>query len=239
MELLINCNATVDLIGLENIVNVTAEINDYNLKNDLLEGKVLIKGCYKNNQGEEIDFEKEIPITVVFKEENVNLVNLNIEKFKYYEIVNQGIECEFITKVLYTEINEELLIEKEEISDEVINKKENDDLITEESNDSFNDDKAEIYEEIEEGCDEILNNVLNDRIYEVKEEDEKVKVNEIIKEDNKVSFRNIKDNYGSYKVYFINDERSLETISKIENKSFEEIYKNNQNFESKKRIILK
>ena len=87
--------------------------------------------------------------------------------------------------------------------------------------------------------DEILEDLLLPRKEIISDEDEKVKVSNIIKEDNRVDLRGIKDIYSNYRVYYIKNDEEVNKISNLENKSLDEIFRNNEEYEMKKKIIIK
>ena len=117
------------------------------------------------------------------------------------------------------------------------------------------DELIEEAEKITKEYDELLSKVLNSRNDEVElepndyqeieyKEDEETKLQpkysnvNIIKDNNKVSFKNQSTTNNKVTVYYVNKENELETISKERRISINDIYKTNSDFEKTRRIII-
>lgn len=238
MDLTINSNAFVELNRLLSVIDIKAEVINFSLENNLLEGEVIISGKYlSDDMNSQNDFSKNVPFTVVFKDESIKIESIEIDDLKYQEIINQGIEVSFEIEVDYDSVledNDEKLEEKETelevISSDVLN------------NDVFDDITSEIEEEnedIEETKDKITES-YNDLLDDIFIDDRKnLEVKELEKENNRVVFTKFKEVFSSYRVYYPKNDRELEKICSKENKSLDDVYKTNSDYASKRRIIIK
>ena len=248
MELRIKCEAKVDLVDFVNLLNVMCEVNEYELKDETLNGYVCVKGKYiKDDLHEEYDFLENVPFTVVFNANSLSLDKIEVEDLVTTEIINHGLECKFNIAITYSEIEKDLnenleennLIEEEEIKD-----------LPETNNDFISSNDEELKTEINQKYDELLNKILSTReedneVEESKEIEENVEKNifNISTSENKLRpvFTKFKDSYTSYHVYYPKQESELESICNKEKISIDRIYSDNANkdFKDKKRIIIK
>lgn len=113
MELKICCDATVRLEKMSNVNNVDCQVTTFELTGDTLNGNIKISGNYiKDNLEESFPFEENVPFTLVFRDKNYVIDNIDIQDFTHQEIINQGIECNFNILVVYS--SKELPVEHEE-----------------------------------------------------------------------------------------------------------------------------
>lgn len=245
MELTINCGSFVEINKLLSIAEMNGFIDKYNLDENFLEGTAVLKGKYvKDDSGEFFEFKKEVPFTLVFKDKNININTIDIVDLHFSEVINQGIETNFEIFVEYdVQERDNFIINSEEKEDFIIESKENDFINESEENEiieeiNFGDieeELEEIKEEITKSYDDLLdeillgNNVVKDN----------VEVNVMKKENNRVTFTRFKEKYSTYSVYYPKDEREVEKICGDNNRSLDEVYKNNGDFNEKRRIILK
>ena len=111
-------------------------------------------------------------------------------------------------------------------------------MSTEASEDDYilniSDDSEEeiVKENIENMYEELLDDIfIDDR--------DSLEVNDLLKDNNRVVFTKFKNVYSGYRVYYPKNERELERICALENKSLDEVYKFNSDFIEKRRIIIK
>lgn len=174
MELRICCDKKIELTNFNNLKEVNCKLDNYKFDNGQLIGSCYIFGIYNTKSLEDKDFSEEVPFTLMFKNSDYNVDNINIENFKSYEVVNNGIECSFEIVISYSlkdssekdnELNKDLE-NSDMINNEVIvNENKSDNIIEkEEEKDIINND--EVIETIGEKI-----NVNNDFINEIKEEE--------------------------------------------------------------------
>ncbi|HEY8395168.1 MAG TPA: hypothetical protein VIK96_00155 [Bacilli bacterium] len=102
MELRICCDASVKLEQMRNVNEIHCRIDNYKIKGDMLEGNIRISGNYmKDDMNNTYDFNELVPFTIVFKDKNFQVENIEVQDFECQEIVNQGIECQFNIVVVY------------------------------------------------------------------------------------------------------------------------------------------
>jgi len=208
-----------------------------------------------------MEVEDIVPFTVVFRNEKVKIEKVFIDNDIYNTKDIQGVDVTFDLVVVYS------LIEEENNSNDKPNEEDNkeDEIIIEvpvEVEDDSQmvqgdviDELIEEAEKITKEYDELLSKVLNSRNDEVElepndyqeieyKEDEETKLQpkysnvNIIKDNNKVSFKNQSTTNNKVTVYYVNKENELETISKERRISINDIYKTNSDFEKTRRIII-
>lgn len=237
MQLRIKCDAKVNLNNFVNLKEIECSVENYLLENDTLEGMIKVNGSYIKDDLESVYlYEENVPFTVVFSNNNMEIDKIEIEDFKYNEVINQGVECGFDILIDYHE-----KVETEEVLVETEN-----DFLAEQ-------DDEELKNEINQKYDELLNEIIegrNDNFLEEDEVKEEIDIstseesNVYISENsdnNKVNFSKIKEKYSSYRVYYPKKESEVEKICTIEKVSLDKIYKDkaNKDFQNKMRIIIK
>lgn len=237
MELTINCGSFVELNKLLSIAELNGYIDKYELDENFLEGMAVLNGKYiQDDSGEFFDFKKEVPFTVVFRDKNVNVNTIDIVELNFSEVVNQGIETTFEIFVEYDIIlcDEDNEFENEIAQNEdfIIASEENE-LIEEIDFDEIKEEFNEIQEEITKSYDELLDEVL------LGKNRDNIEINTITKENNRVMFNKLKETYSTYRVYYPKNEREVEKICGENNRSLDEVYKSNGDYNEKRRIILK
>lgn len=232
MNIEIKGKCSIEIKNLNTIESLSAGIKEYKLIDNELAGTASLYGSYYELDNIKKDFQKEVPFNITFNED-IRIMNIEVNNLNYYEIVNQGLECTFDIIVNYYIIEEELA--KEELVNE-----EEPELELENIDDTKKECELEHEKDkIEDEYDEILEELLLPRKEIISDEDEKVKISDIIKEDNRVDLRGIKDIYSNYRVYYIKNDEEVNKISNLENKSLDEIFRNNEEYEIKKKIIIK
>lgn len=174
MELRICCDKKIELTNFNNLKEVNCKLDDYKFDNGQLMGSCYIFGTYNTKSLENKDFSEEVPFTLMFKNSDYNVDNINIENFKSYEVVNNGIECSFEIVVSYSlkdssekdnELDENLENSDITKNEAIISENKSDNIIeNEEEKDIVNND--EVIETIGEKI-----NLNNDFIDEIKEEE--------------------------------------------------------------------
>lgn len=102
MQLEVKNNNFVNLTNLIKVVNIKADLKDYEFNNNRISGIFIIKGKYiKDTIDRFQDFEEEIPFEILFTMP-VNIINnVTLKDFEYFEVERRGIETEFTLTVEY------------------------------------------------------------------------------------------------------------------------------------------
>ena len=128
MELRICCEQKIELEKYKNLKSINYEIDRYTFDNGELNGNVVVKGIYENNESLENEYIKSVPFTLMFKSSGYEIKELKIDNFKHYDVVNNGIECSFDIFVLYelkiSEGSIPNIMSKDEVKEEKIEKEE-------------------------------------------------------------------------------------------------------------------
>ena len=222
MDLTINCGSFVEVNKLLSVIEINGIIKDFKLDENFLEGKALLSGKYvKDDSGETFKFEKEVPFTIVFKDNNIDINTIDIVNLKFSEVINQGIETTFEIFVEYDVL--ESNSEQENYDNEI-------ELIEEVEFEEDN-ELDEIKDAITKSYEELLDDLLLPNR-------DNVEIKDIKKENNRVVFTKFKENYSTYTVFYPKDDREVEKICVENNHSLEDVYKRNGDFNEKRRIIL-
>lgn len=249
MELRICCEQKIELEKYKNLKSINYEIDRYTFDNGELNGNVVVKGIYENNESLENEYIKSVPFTLMFKSSGYEIKELKIDNFKHYDVVNNGIECSFDIFVLYElkisegsipnimskdEVKEEK-IEKEEIKEEVLEtvKEINSDVNNLDIIETIDENSSDVCTDIKDKYDELLNNIFLNR--------EENNVNILDKKDNGKLKLKFNDKIETIRVYFPKAENEIEKICKDEKVTINSVYDNdlNKDFQNKKRIIIK
>ena len=102
MQLEVKNNNFVNLTNLIKVVNIKADLKDYEFNDNRISGFFIIKGKYiKDTIDRFQDFEEEIPFEILFTMP-VNIINnVTLKDFEYFEVERRGIETEFTLTIEY------------------------------------------------------------------------------------------------------------------------------------------
>ena len=102
MDLKMNYNSFIKLKDFFKVLNISAEIDEYNVKNDTLEGVLHIKGKYlrRDNVSEEYFLEK-IPFSIVINDQDFEVEDINCIDFEYIGVEGRGVDVSFDILVKY------------------------------------------------------------------------------------------------------------------------------------------
>lgn len=207
MEIRIKCEKEINLNQFMKLEDVNLNVQSYSLKNDTLSGDVKINGMYQKTNNDTFThqgFEELVAFTVVFRDSNIKINNINILE-ENTEENSLGIKCSFVLRVDY-DIEEvaEVPVEIEEESMPVIL------------------EEHEITEEYTKKLEEKMNN----------------RESIILSKDTNVNLNNIKDNYSSINIYYLNNEKEIEKIANEKRISVSSILNKNDDFDKTRRIII-
>lgn len=209
MEIRIKCEHEIILNQFLKLENINYEVSSYTLKGDTLIGDVKIGGTYEKQGIDNVThqgFEDLVPFTVVFRDENVKIMDIVVENEKEQQN-DLGLISSFDLFVIYELIDkqEEIIEVPYEINEEIIKVSNENENITEEYS---------------------------------KKLEEKFNVRENVMENEKIDFRFLPENYQSIHVYYLNNEKEIESIANEKRIAIERVLKNNNDFSQTRRIII-
>lgn len=207
MEIRMKCEHEITLNQFQKLENITYDVSSYELKGDTLLGDVKIGGSYEKQGMDNIihqGFEDLVPFTVVFRDENIKVIDIVIENNKE-EQYDSGLMCSFELLVIYELISqhEDIIEVPYEVAEEIIKVSNENDNITEQYS---------------------------------KKLEEKFNVRDNNSE--KIDFRFLPDNYQNINVYYLNNEKEIESIANEKRLAIENVLKNNNDFSKTRRIII-
>ena len=88
MIIRVKCNKNIELNQFHNLESIELNVLSYKLEKDTLNGDVKINGIYALFDSEEKrNFEDIVPFLVVFRDENIEINNIEIEN-KVFDIID-------------------------------------------------------------------------------------------------------------------------------------------------------
>ena len=233
MEIKMNFNSFVKLKDFVKINDIMAEIDEYYIKDDQIQGKLSVRGkYYKDDLEKEYHFDTDIPFNIIFNDK-YEIEDIDCTNFDYQMIEGRGVELDFDILVNYQENNENN------------ENQENTQMIP-----------FEVVEEIQTTDIEFKNNDLreieleNEDLEAIKE-DETNKVDELLTEtlqndidnlptEEKMIFKNMPNRYSMIKICYYKNEDELEGICNDNNISMNKMFKENRKneFSKYRRIII-
>ena len=158
-------------------------------------------------------FEELIPFTIVFNNKNVKIENIFIENDSYTINSNVGVEVSFDIIVKYS------LIENKNVNDSVIEVPVEIEEVVQVSN--------KMLEEVEDITAKY--ETLLDELFDVRQ-DSNNNENQFIKKQ--------KDSYKTISIFYINNEKELDIISRERRIPLQDLYKQNEDYSATHRIII-
>ncbi len=214
MEIRLNCNKIIELNNFDKLKLIKINIYSYKLEEDNLNGDVKVEGdYYKKDCLESMGFEELIPFTIVFNNKNVKIENIFIENDSYTINSNVGVEVSFDIIVKYS------LIENKNVNDSVIEVPVEIEEVVQVSN--------KMLEEVEDITAKYES--LLDELFDVRQ-DSNNNENQFIKKQ--------KDSYKTISIFYINNEKELDIISRERRIPLQDLYKQNEDYSATHRIII-
>lgn len=223
MNLKMNFNSFVKIKDYNKIIDISAEVIDYQLNDDTLDGNLDVRGKYlKRDNITEDYFNVQIPFSILFTIKDIVLCDIVCTDIQTVNVEGRGVEVYFELEVDYDEV-----IENERTSEVDVSE-----IKVESNNETTNlieDFKIE-YENIKEEESKKINQLLKSSL--------NLKEDNLPTEDTVI--RGLKENKSKIKICYYNDEKELESICNLNNISLNEINKHtlsNNNNENRRVII--
>lgn len=217
MDLKMNYNSFIKLKDFFKLIDVSAEVDNYDLKDEAIEGMLTLKGKYlkRDNQTSEYFLEK-VPFLISIQIDDYEIVDIECVDLEYVSFEGRGIDVSFDILVNYEIIKEVPVITEENVVEAI--------RIEEEK---ITNEEFEELKNIEtKRVDDLLTATLNFK-------DDNLPTKEIV-------IRGLKEPKTSFKICYYQDEKDLEEVCKKNNVSIDTIFKQNQEFEYNKyrRVII-
>ncbi len=212
MELKMNFNSFIKLKDFFDLIDVSAEVDEFNELDNLIEGKLNIKGKYLKRDNITTEFFSEyIPFSIVISNENYEVEDILCIDVEHVNVESRGFDVSFDILVKYNIFEEETRVD------------ENNSLTLDEENIV---DFEKIKENETKRIDELLYNTLNCK-------DDNLPTDEII-------IRNLKDSISNIKICYYQNDKELDKICQSNNVGLNEILSNNKKYANTKykRIML-
>lgn len=236
MNLKMNYSSFIKLKDFFELLDIGAEIKDYKTTNDILEGNLEIRGKYlKKDAITDAFFSEIIPFTVVFNDNDYEIMDIACVNLDTVNIEGRGIDVTFDIDVTYDnyqmipvnlpenpadtflmEMSDEMRVEEEKQLDEVETTEvvENeDDMLETESLSPIEFERLK--EEETERLDSLLKSTLNYK-------DDNYPTEEVV-------IRGIKEKKDKVRICYYQDDSELEKLSAKYNISLNTLFKENRN----------
>lgn len=206
MDLKVDNNVFVKLRDFFKLIDISVEVDEYDVNNDILEGNLQLKGKYlkRDNVTEEYYNEK-IPFSVAFPINDIEVDDIDCVDLEYNEVDGRGIDVSFDILIKY-QTYEEIPVE---VDDRKLEKIEVDNL------------EDVDYEMLKKEETNRIDNLLKSAL-EIK--DDNLPTNEVI-------IRGLKENRGCISVCYYKDEKELEKVCEDKGLSLGNVFKNNQQYD--------
>lgn len=263
MDLKMNYNSFIKLKDFFKVLNISAEIDEYNVKNDTLEGVLHIKGKYlrRDNVSEEYFLEK-IPFSIVINDQDFEVEDINCIDFEYIGVEGRGVDVSFDILVKYLVIEEIPVItsRNEGMVMADISEKQSDIDETSEKLDTLVEDHSTVdvlvreddnsEENLDEQAEEVIATPLEEDEFEILKKEETERIDNLLKstlsfkDDNlpteEIVIRGLKETTTLMKVYYYKNDAELERLCNENNMSLDTVFKKNQKFDFNKyhRVII-
>lgn len=244
MEIKMNFNSFIKLKDFVKINDIMAEIDEYYIKDDQIQGKLSVRGKYfKDDLEKEYHFDTDIPFNIIFNEK-YEIEDIDCTNFDYHMIEGRGLELDFDILVNYQENSESNNNEHNENNEN----NENNELI---EMIPFEMDEEILTSDVELENEDLREIELENEDLEHIKEDETKKVDELLTEtlennvenlptEEKMILRNIPNRYSVIKICYYKNEEELEEICNDNNISMNKMFKDNRKneFSKYRRIII-
>lgn len=232
MDLKVNHNSFIKLKEFFRLLDISVEVDEYNVKNDLLEGVLLVKGKYlkRDNVTEEYFYEK-IPFTVAFATSGFDVEDIDCLDLEYVAIDGRGVDVSFDILIKYDDFS---FNDAVEVPVEIVTQREKE-VIESQTISLLEEDNLE--KELEK---ELQTSELSDSDYEELKNEETKRIDNLlkstleIKDDNlpteEVVIRGLKDDKSNISVCYYNSDSELEKVCTDKGISLDKVFKSNQKY---------
>lgn len=214
MELKMNFNSFIKLKDFFELLDVSAEVDEYNELNEMIEGKLNIKGKYLKRDNITTEYFSEfVPFTIVISNQEFEIEDILCVDIEHVAVESRGFDVSFDILVKYNVIEEE--IRKEEIN--------NKDL---EVHEVSTNDFEEIKQNETKRIDDLLFSTLNGK-------DDNHPTDEIV-------LRNLTEHVSNIKICYYENEKDLDKICQNNNIGLNEMLTRNKKYSNSKykRVFL-
>lgn len=212
MELKMNFNSFIKLKDFFELLDVSAEVDEYNDSNELIEGKLNIKGKYLKRDNITTEYFSEyIPFSIVIGNNNFEIEDILCVDIEHVTVESRGFDVSFDILVKYEVTEEEIRVDTN-AKTEVL--------------DVHELDFEKIKENETKRIDELLGNTLNYK-------DDNLPTDEII-------LRNLNDTVSNIKILYYENEKELDKICQNNNIGLNEVLSKNKKLANSKykRVML-
>ncbi len=248
MNLKMSYNSFIKLKDFFKIVDITAEVKEYQTKNDTLEGNLEIHGKYQKRDGITEDyFLENVPFSIIFKNSEFEIIDIICTDIDYVAIDGRGVDVTFDILTDYNEVSEIPV----NLDENVIPVVRENDVAVEVSSDLTPTEVREVEkEEEEQEMVELDAESIDEADFEQIKEEETKRVDTLLKstlnfkDDNlpteEIVIRNIPETKSKIKVCYYQDDHELEKVCENNNLSINQVFKENRNrnIEKYRRVII-
>lgn len=212
MELKMNFNSFIKLKDFFELLDVSAEVDEYNDSNELIEGKLNIKGKYLKRDNITTEYFSEyIPFSILIGNNNFEIEDILCVDIEHVTVESRGFDVSFDILVKYEVTEEEIRVDTNEKTEVM---------------DIHELDFEKIKENETKRIDELLGNTLNYK-------DDNLPTDEII-------LRNLNDTVSNIKILYYENEKELDKICQNNNIGLNEVLSKNKKLANSKykRVML-
>lgn len=240
MDLKVNHNSFIKLKDFFKLLDISVEVDEYSIRNDLLEGVLVVRGKYlkRDNTTEEY-YDEKIPFTIAFATNSFEVDDINCLDLEYVAIDGRGVDVSFDILIKYedTSVEEAIEVPVEVVLDREANQNE-ETLLAQDVEMGKDENIEEVFEDIEDK--EIQTMPLPNEDFEELKEEETKRIDNLlkstleIKDDNhpteEVVIRGLKEEKTSISVCYYKSDNELEKLCNNRGVSLDKVFKNNQKY---------
>lgn len=229
LELRMNYTSFIKLRNFVKINDISAEIKEFNKKNDVVHGKLDVTGSYLvEDLVNTSTFNEEVPFSIIFSNNDFEIIDIDCINLEYQTVDGRGIEVVFDVLVKY---------------EDYANEKTNEDVV--EIPVVINDEpkKLEEFEEIKQNEEDRIDKIIIEQLQIC---DDNMPTEETIIDEvniettqNDVTLQNEKRR--KIKICYYKDNSELDKVCSDQNVGIDKIFNDNKNtdFVKYRRVIIK
>ena len=229
LELRMNYSSFIKLRNFVKINDISAEIKEFNKKNDVVHGKLDVTGSYLvEDLVNTSTFNEEVPFSIIFSNNDFEIVDIDCINLEYQTVDGRGIEVYFDVLVKY---------------EDYANEKTNEDVV--EIPVVINDEpkKLEEFEEIKQNEEDRIDKIIIEQLQicddNMPTEETIIDEENIETTQNDVTLQNEKRR--KIKICYYKDSSELDKVCSDQNVGIDKIFNDNKNtdFVKYRRVIIK